>query len=304
MNAIAPSKPKLPGLANLVLVIILGISLAKLTWLILEPAKQLDTQNGTTGEVIQTQKEDVDYGKLISNQHIFGVIKKKPVVKAVEKKPEPVKKVVAPTKLNLKLHGIVAYQSKKGFALISKDNGSQKVFGKGETIQKGVTVSKILPDKVVLDNKGHIEELLLPKNKSNNTSSSRQKGKGKFQFPSNQPRKKSLKKSILGQQNPPPDLSSFREKVINDPTQLTQIARPTPAMVDGKFIGFRVQPGAKRKFFRQLGFKANDIITEVNGIVLDDASKGASVLEELTQAAELSITVKRGQEEVFLRHAF
>ena len=83
-----------------------------------------------------------------------------------------------------------------------------------------------------------------------------------------------------------------------------EIARPSPAMVNGQFIGFRVQPGNQRKVFRQLGFRPNDIITEVNGILLDSASKGAQVLAELAQASSLSIKVTRGNQEIFIEHGF
>jgi general secretion pathway protein C len=96
------------------------------------------------------------------------------------------------------------------------------------------------------------------------------------------------------------DLSSIRQEALSNPQKLMDVARPSPAIIDGKFIGFRVQPGRKRKAFRQLGFRPNDIITEVNGIVLDDASKGAMVLGELSQASSLSVTVKRGSQEIVL----
>lgn len=304
MNAVVTSKSKLPSFVNLILVIVLGISLAKLMWLVLSPVKQIDTRFSRSGEVTNTSSKNVDFGKQIANQHIFGVIKKKPVVKKVRTAPKPVKKAVVRTKLNLKLHGIVAYKSKNGLALISKDNGSQKVFGKGENIQEGVTITKIMPNKVILDNNGQTEELILPKKESSKSSRAQRGALTQRNLPGNQPAKKPAKTSMLGQKNPALNLGGFRQEIIKNPAILMQVARPTPTIVDGKFIGFRVQPGTNRKMFRKLGFRANDIIIEVNGIVLDDASKGAMVYEELKQAADVSIIVQRGAEQITINRTF
>ncbi len=304
MNAVVTSKSKLPSFANLILVIVLGISLAKLMWLVLSPEKQVDTSFSSSGEVSNTSSKSVDFGKQIANQHIFGLIKKKPIIQKAKTPPKAVKKAVVRTKLNLKLHGIVAYKSKNGLALISKDNGSQKVFGKGEKIQEGVTITNILPGKVILDNNGQVEELVLPKKEISKNSKAKRGALTQHNLPGSQPSKKSARTSMLGQKQSSVNLGNFRQKVVKNPAILMQVARPTPTIVDGKFIGFRVQPGTDRKMFRKLGFQTNDIIIEVNGIILDDASKGAMVYEELKQAAEVSITVQRGAEQVIINRQF
>ncbi len=314
MNAIVQSKPKLPGFINLLLVIALGFLLAKLMWLILTPEREINTRVEVLNDVQNTQKAKINYGKLIASQHLFGEIKKTPVV-IKETQPKPVENVIAPTRLNAKLHGIVAYnKSKEGFALISMSNGPQKVYGKGDKLSDGVIVQSILPGKVIIDNHGKSEELRLPVNKANANNALR-KGRKTTSLsygggitsrtkPMRQQQKRKKTGSQPNKKSDFPGLAEYRQKVIASPQKLLEIARPSPVIVDGQFIGFRVQPGSQRKVFRNLGFKANDIITEVNGIILDDASKGAMVLGELTQAAELSIKVKRGDEELFIEHTF
>ena len=299
MSTATQSKPnsKLPGFFSLILMIILSILAAKLMWLIITPKQVITSQVPSTGNSTIISKEKINYGKLIANQHLFGevVVKKAPVVKAPVKKQAP---KVAPTKLNLKLHGIVSYKndSKKGYALISSSGKTQKVYGKGDELQKGVTVVDIFSDKVVLDNHGRTEDLILPVKKTKPSSPKKNR-----QIPSTYPssfRKQPTKKtSDL-------DLGAFRREVQSSPQKLLDIASPSPAIVNGNFIGFRLQPGRKRKLFRQLGFRSNDIITEVNGIILDDSSKGPMVLGELAQASELSIKLKRGSQEIFIQHSF
>ncbi len=97
-------------------------------WLVVAPAPTVTAGIQTQDVAVVSQKQQTNYGKLIADQHIFGVVKKNAVV--IDSKPRKVAKVVvAPTKLKLKLHGIVAYKSKPGFALISSSNFSIDVFG-------------------------------------------------------------------------------------------------------------------------------------------------------------------------------
>ena len=299
MSATIQAKPKLPDFISLILVVVLGIIVAKLMWLIITPKQQSMTQVQAVENITIQAKEKINYGKLIANQHLFGVVevKKEPIIET----PKITKTTnVAPTKLNLKLHGIVAFKdSKDGYALISSSSGPQKVYGKGDSIQEGVTVSEILSDKVVLDNRGNSEELLLPV--KNIKSSKKTTASNSPNLPGiNDRNPSSFKRNTTADV----DLSAIRQEALSSPQKLMDIASPSPAIVNGKFLGFRVQPGRKRKLFRQLGFRPNDIITEVNGIILDDASKGAMVLGELAQASDLSVTVKRGSKVIYIQHSF
>ncbi len=302
MSATLESKPKLPGFISLLLVIALGISLAKLMWLVITPQQQLVLTPESNNVSSVSQKKIINYGKLIADQHIFGkvVIKKVPVKPKVQA-TVVVKPVTPKTKLNAKLHGIVAYKSQQGFALISNNNGPQKVYGKGDTLQEGVIISNIFPTKVVVDNNGVEEELSLPVKgrKSTNKSKRPQSLKSLPGFNNNA----SLPRTTPAP-NDLPDLNQFRQEILADPSKLTDIVRASPAIINGQFIGFRVRSGRKRKLFRQLNFRPNDIITEINGIVLDDASKGIEVLGQLQSASSLSIKVKRGNQEVYIDHSF
>lgn len=306
MSATIEKKPFLPSFISLLLVIALGISLAKLMWLIITPQPEFILEPKNNKVAALTKKETTNYGKLIADQHIFGevVIKKKPV----QPKAQP-KKVVKPVKpkvkLNAKLFGIVAYKSQEGFALISNNNGKQKVYAKGDPLQEGVTISDILPTKVLIDNNGSIEELLLPKklktSKSRSTPTSGNRATSNLAQYANLPTGNIPKANANANK---PDLNQFRQEILANPAKLTDIVRASPAIINGQFVGFRIRSGKNRKLFRQLNFRANDIITEVNGIVLDDANKGVQVLGQLESATDLSIKVKRGNQEVFIDHSF
>lgn len=307
MNATVDTKPRLPGLISLILVIVLGITLAKLMWLIVSPDKVTISQAQTNNSTAVKQTKDINYGKLIANHHLFGkvAIKKTPVKKAPPPKPQVA--VVTPSKLNLKLHGIIAYKNKKqGFALISSGSGSQKVFGKGDKIQDGVTVREVLPTKVVINNNGTIEELILPIKKGKSKPQKRRASS--FELGGNSAKVSSAPRQPQRTAPTQPNsfnLSQFRQEAMSSgPQKLLEIATPSPVTRNGKFIGFRIQPGRLRKAFRDLGFRPNDIVTEVNGIILDDANKAAMVLANLSQASQISLTVLRGRQEINIEHNF
>ncbi len=301
MSATLENKPKLPGFISLLLVIALGISLAKLMWLVVTPQQELVLNPQNSNVVTIAQKEATNYGKLIADQHIFGevLIKKAPINKVT--KPVIAKPVKPKIKLNAKLQGIVAYKSKEGFALISNNNGPQKVYSKGDSIQEGVVISNIFPTKVVVDNNGNEETLLLPVKNDGKKSRVKQ-----TQSLRNLPGANIAKPVPVNNSNTAKalDLNQFRQEILTNPAKLTDIVRASPAIINGQFIGFRVRSGKNRKLFRQLNFRANDIITEVNGILLDDANKGIEVLAQLESATSLSIKVKRGNQEVFIDHSF
>ncbi len=306
MSATIDKKPFLPSFISLLLVIALGISLAKLMWLVITPQPQLVLEPQDNKIAALTKKEATNYGKLIADQHIFGevVIKKAPPKPKI--KPKQVVKPVAPKiKLNAKLHGIVAYKTQEGFALISNNNGRQKVYAKGDPLQEGVTISDILPTKVLVDNNGTIEELLLPKklktNKSRSTPAIGNRATNNLAKYTNLPNGNT---PSTGANANKPDLNQFRQEILANPAKLTDIVRASPAIINGQFTGFRIRSGKNRKLFRQLNFRANDIITEINGIVLDDPNKGVEILGQLESATDLSIKVKRGNQEVFIDHSF
>ncbi|MEH6454933.1 MAG: type II secretion system protein GspC [Cocleimonas sp.] len=305
MSATLESKPKLPGFISLLLVIALGISLAKLMWLVITPQQQLilTPQNNDVSSI--SQKKETNYGKLIADQHIFGeVLVKKAPIKPKATPKVVVKPAVPKVKLNAKLHGIVAYKSQKSLALISNNNSKQKVYGEGDALQEGVLISKILPTKVVVDNNGTDEELLLPVKGNKSTKRSRSKSNQSLSSLPGVNLPTSLPGAAATASNDLPDLNQFRQEILANPSKLTDIVRASPAIINGQFIGFRVRSGKKRKLFRQLKFRPNDIITEINGIVLDDANKGIEVLGQLQSASSLSIKVKRGNQEVYIDHSF
>ena len=89
------------------------------------------------------------------------------------------------------------------------------------------------------------------------------------------------------------ELIELRSK-LSDPQSLSELISVSAATQDGQFIGFRLAPGKNRALFGRLGLRRNDVVTNVNGISLDDPATAFTLMEQISSADEIDLTVKRG----------
>jgi type II secretion system protein C len=330
-----PQLKKLPQWLTALLVVLLGITLAKLLWLFLTPEEKMPTPLASVpqGELAKPKKQP-NYGEIIKRQHLFGVVKKKKtvVVKNQPTKVEPTIPTVVIPKITVKLFGIMSYSSQtSGYALLSFNNQPQKVYSLGENLddkakkgdEKKIFISEIKTEKVVVNNHGTFEEFILPRT-FKGTDQTVLKTNALVLGPSSAKPAPTVQptqppRAVTPPRNTPPvsnpavaesvpkkedfsvkDLSTFREKMMADPTKLMEIANARPYIREGKVIGFKVRAGKRRDIFRKLGLRNGDIVKEVNGIQLDSNEKGMMLVGELAGASEVSVTVLRGKREVQL----
>ena len=289
---------KVPRILTVFLVIALGITLANLLWMIVTPisteAHAANTKSSTLSPTLARQE---NYGKLIADQHLFGAIPKAAPTKI--KAPAPVKvamPVKAPVKLNLKLNGIISSKTEDGgFAMISYNGKTQEVYSPGETIPKklpgqenvesiGVMVTKVNKDSVTIDNNGTEQVLKLPENLNNSKSASNSRGSSAARGSAGtSSRARVIKSSNSNNQNAKPTISTsggiqtlaaLREEAMVNPNVLMTVITPSIVRENGQMTGVRVYPSRNRKLFRALGLRNGDVITQVNGIMIDDQSKG------------------------------
>ena len=65
-----------------------------------------------------------------------------------------------------------------------------------------------------------------------------------------------------------------------------------------------MSPGRDRAQFEQMGFKAGDVVTGVNGIVLTDPGKAMELYRVMRSAQEASFDVQRGGETLNISVSF
>lgn len=91
-------------------------------------------------------------------------------------------------------------------------------------------------------------------------------------------------------------LRNYRDALAANPTSLIGLVQTEPVMEGDKFLGYRVQPGSDPTLFQRAGLQPGDVVTAVNGIVLDDPAKGAQVVTALAAASTISLAVNRNGE--------
>ena len=136
----------------------------------------------------------------------------------------------------------------------------------------GATLHSVFPDRVLLNRNGRLETLRLPKELAASAS------------PMGMP-------SPLPQAAPPS--GSLRDVISDNATRLTDIVRLAPHVQEGQVVGFRVNPGRDRATFEALGLQAGDVVTDINGTVLDDPSQGLQVFQSLGESTQANVTVLR-----------
>ena len=87
--------------------------------------------------------------------------------------------------------------------------------------------------------------------------------------------------------------AALREVISDNAARLADIIRPVPHVQEGQVVGFRVNPGRDRAAFEALGLQPGDVVTDINGTVLDDPSQGLQVFQSLGEATQANVTVLR-----------
>ncbi len=265
----------LPPWVSVVLVVAIAWQLANIIWLLVpsrvDTVTVAPTQGGAASATPGTGGADI---QAIVNAHLFGNYN--PVETVVETEA-----VDAPdTKLNLELRGtIVAQAPEEALAIIAEKGGDEHVYAVGDALPGNASLHSVHPDRVLLRRAGRLEALRLPR---------ADEGSGGV-----------TRASARRQVTTPRATSSLREIIDRNPARITDVIRPQPVFRDGQQQGYRVYPGRERQQFAKLGLRPGDLITQINGMALDDPARGMEIFRGLGDATQVSVTVERnGQTEI------
>lgn len=271
----------LPPIVTAILVVVIAQRLAALTWALV-PGEPLA---GPVPEVAVSAAPRTAAGgagaslDALRQSHLFGA------APAESAQPAVVEEIVdAPdTTLNLVLHGVQARSDGEdiGEAIIGSGRNQQKIYYVGDTIEgtNGAKLHAIYGDRVILNRSGRFETLRLPQETTGNPAVT---SMGQTRMPS-QP---------LGP-GPPPDAGSLRQVIGDNASRITDVIRLAPHLEQGEMVGFRINPGRDRDTFSALGFEAGDVVTDVNGMVVNDPQGGLRVFEALGETSMANITILR-----------
>jgi general secretion pathway protein C len=267
----------LPPLVSFVLVVLISWQIAKMIWLLVPgsaagvPVQLPDTMpQSATSSPVET---DVN---AIAASHIFGIADAEPLGPAPVAEPMG---DLADTRINLTLNGTVASEIPNySVAIISDGGNDQKVYTIGETIVNGATLHAVYPDRVVLNEKGTFTNLKLPRDFEDSPA-------------------RTVRQAMPTSRQSIDDSKSLQAVVQENLTKLTDVIRPTPYRVQGEQVGFRVYPGRDRRQFAALGLRPGDIIKDIDGQTLADASQAMQIFQSLGTAEQVTVTLERDGED-------
>lgn len=269
----------LPPGVTAVLVIAIAYQLAGLTWALVPGSSSASSVVPTapSSSPAPTAQPLGDYAAL-SSAHLFGEAPKEPQTPAAQ----PAVLDAPDTTLSLTLTGILSYDAEgNGQAVISSNRGEEHTYSRGQEIENasGATINAVYADRVILNRGDHVEALRLPKQQSTGAAgSSATRQSASFLPPVSAP---------------PAQNDSLRQVISQNASKLTDVMRLSPALEGGKVVGFRVNPGRDKDTFEALGLKSGDVVTDINGTLLDDPGKGLQVFESLGEATMANVTVLR-----------
>lgn len=256
-----------PPALTAILVVAIAYQLATLTWALVPGSTPSAAPVSRTADNT-ARAPSADLSVLV-NSHLFG--------EAAEKSAEIVIPVVdAPdTTLSLTLKGILAKESDtNGGAIIAGSRGEDKAYLVGQTIDNadGAQLHSVYSDRVLLNRNGRLETLRLPKEPAVARGAS----------------------TVMAAPLPrPAPQQALREVITENATRLADIVRIAPHVQEGQVVGFRVTPGRDRAAFEALGLQPGDVVSDINGTVLNDPSQGLAVFQALGESTQANVTVLR-----------
>ena len=213
----------------------------------------------------------VDYAADIGSAHLFG----QPLT---IKKLNPMATAEIPeSSLNVTIKGILALtDAQQSVAILSVDNAADKVFKVGAELTLGHRVHQIVADGVVVDHRGKLEMVRLPRASMADLAAN----------------------SLTLDTNSAVGLGQLRSEILSNPLALEQHIAFQPYTNNGTFVGYQVNAGNKPVMFQKLGLQANDIVSSIDGVSIGELAGRMDILTNLSIASSLTLgVIRNGQEQ-------
>lgn len=197
------------------------------------------------------------------------------------------------TRLALKLTGIVASTSDGLGSAMIEAKKKQELYSVGDALPANgkVTLAKILPKQVVIDNNGTYELITLfsdnviagivktaPKSAPESEATAQAEGVSTASV------------NVAQQQRL---ASRYRQQLYSDPQSLSGLVSISAVQGQNGLKGYRLSPGRDTAQFTALGFKSGDIVTSVNGYALSDPTNTVRLYQLMRDATDATFDIER-----------
>lgn len=264
--------------------------------------------NPVTQAPASTARPPVDIEQL-RGRHLFGEAASSDIVAQAVAEPEPatdasrdgIEDDARETRLQLVLRGVVASsEDGLGHAII-EHRKKQAVYAVEDELPVGdnVVLAKVMPRQVVLDNNGTYELLILFEENELG---------GTMEAPPSTPVRTNTRAPVnrgaptivdKREEASATELASgYRNRLYENPQSLADVVSVNAVRENGELMGYRISPGKDKSQFSELGFKAGDLVTSVNGIVLNDPANTMRLYQTMRSASEAVFDLQRGDQQI------
>ncbi|EMV7291502.1 type II secretion system protein GspC [Vibrio alginolyticus] len=269
---------KLSLLLTCLFIAITGWILGKIVWLAIPQSSEVPQWRPSASSVAASNKGDAIDFNALQNANLFGKYTEQKAA-VVE---QPIVKDAPKTRLNLTLVGAVASSDANTSLAVIANRGKQATYGLGEEIEgTRATLKAVLVDRVIIDNQGRDETLMMEGIEYKKLSESPQVARAQAQ-------RAEAATSDVGEK-----LEQIREEIAKVPQSVFKYITISPVKKDGDIVGYRVSPGRDAALFNDVGLQPGDIAVQLNGIDLSDPSSSVQLMQVMSDPQELNLTVER-----------
>ncbi|RUO23626.1 type II secretion system protein GspC [Aliidiomarina iranensis] len=251
-------------LLGIVLLLVAAWYAAAITWRVLTPVdsgasvfKPQVTANQSNRSRVRPEQ--------IGQLHLFG---ERGAVNTVAQNRSDVPR----TTLNIRLVGATTAPDPARSAAIIEQGGNQNTYVIDETIASSrAVVREIYVDRIILENNGRLETLLLEGVDGADTGIS------------------------LVTSAPSRPVEETAPERIEDVSyqNIGELINISPAQEGGELIGYRLAPKTNPEIFNQAGFRSGDIAVSLNGYDLTNAAEALVIMNEIQTLTSATVVVLR-----------
>lgn len=262
-----------------------AVLLAEFTWSLLSPDEPENSPltvpkfNSTSSSA-----NTIDIGG-IQALHLFG---------QPDERGQQSSRNAPKTTLNVRLIGVSASSNPERSAAIIQQGSLQRTYIIGESIGSSrVTVEEIYADRVILDNNGRLETLVMEDVGEDRPALS-------LTVDEKLPDERAREDSVEAQENRTEFVETELSKIADNPSSIMEYVSISPAMEGGALVGYRLKAAKNPELFQQAGFQNGDLAVAINGYDLTDMEQAMLASEELANQQQVSIEIERNGERMEL----
>ncbi|AVL80990.1 type II secretion system protein GspC [Klebsiella oxytoca] len=246
-----------PHIVTFIILFFICQQLAQLTWKIILPVNFTDNALSSADTTVPAAPSPE---KALPRFTLFGVAEKTPSSAHGDNLEQ------APVSaLKLRVTGLLASTDPSRSIAIMVQGNQQVSLGVGDNTPGGeAKIVAIFPDRLIVNYRGRNEAIPLFND-----------------LPA------------AGKNSAAPPAGQLAQELRAQPQNILHYLNISPAMVNDKLSGYRLNAGKKPALFRQAGLKENDLAIALNGLDLRDKEQSRQALAQLQELTEITLTVER-----------